>query len=183
MRSVIPAGGEGGSPIEVLVGRVGRAHGIKGDVVVDARTDEPDTRFGRGARFDTPRGPLTVTAARWQGSRLVVRFAEVADRTAAEALRGLELRVDVSPDERPADPEEYYDHQLVGLTARTPQGVVLGEVADILHLPAHEVLVLRGDDGELLVPFVAEWVPEVDLSAGTAVVVPREGLLDGGGGG
>ena len=99
--------------IELLVGKVGRAHGIRGDLFIDVRTDEPDRRFAPGTIFPTRRGPLTVASLRWHSSRLLVRFAEVPDRSVAEGLRGTELRVEVDADERPDDPEEFYDHQLV----------------------------------------------------------------------
>jgi 16S rRNA processing protein RimM len=91
--------------VELLVGRVGRAHGIRGDLTIDVRTDEPDRRFSPGTVFSTRRGPLTVDSMKWHSSRLLVRFAEVTDRNAAESLRGTELRVEVDPDERPEDPE------------------------------------------------------------------------------
>lgn len=164
--------------IELLVGRVGRAHGIRGDVVVEVRTDEPDRRFAPGTAFETARGRLTVQRSHWHGQRLLLTFAEARDRLAAEALRGVELRITVDSDQRPDDPEEFYDHHLIGLRAQGVSGQVFGEVADVLHLPAQDVLVLRRDGREVLVPFVAELVPEVNVSAGTLVVVERPGLLD-----
>ena len=116
---------------EVVVGRIGKVHGLRGEVSVEPRTDEPDRRFADGAvlRTQTPRGTaphgadrptsLTVRTVRWHQSRLLVTFDEVADRTAAEALRGLTLVVDVDIAEEPDDPEEFYDHQLVGLAVST----------------------------------------------------------------
>jgi 16S rRNA processing protein RimM len=160
------------------VGRVGRAHGIRGDVAIDVRTDEPDRRFAVGTSFATARGQLTIESARWHGVRLLVRFEQVADRTAAEAIRGAELRLDVAPDQRPDDPEEFYDHQLVGLTARLESGEVLGPVTDVLHLPAQDVLVLDYDGREILVPFIADFVPTVDLPGRSVVLRPAPGLLD-----
>jgi 16S rRNA processing protein RimM len=164
--------------IEILVGRIGRAHGIKGDVVIDVRTDEPDRRFARGSSFGAARGRLTVASTHWHGSQLLVRFAEVADRAAAEALRGVELRIEVREDETPDDPEEFYDHQLVGLRARVEDGADLGVVTDVVHLPAQDLLVLDVSGREVLVPFVSELVPVVDLDAGAVTVRPRPGLLD-----
>ena len=113
--------------VEVVVGRIGKAHGVRGEVSVEPRTDEPDRRFADGAvlgtrtpRGDAPTGPdrpavLTVSSSRWHQSRLLVTFAEADDRTAAEALRGLSLVTDVDESDTPADPDEFYDHQLVGL--------------------------------------------------------------------
>jgi 16S rRNA processing protein RimM len=87
--------------VELLVGKVGRAHGIRGDLMIDVRTDEPERRFAPGSVFDTRRGPLTVQSLRWHSSRLLVRFDEVSDRSVAETLRGTELRVEVPADEHP----------------------------------------------------------------------------------
>ena len=164
--------------VDVLVGQVGRAHGIRGDVSVNVRTDEPERRFADGAVLQTARGPVTVAATRWHHARLLVRFEGVADRSAAEQLRGLELRVDVAADERPEDPEEYYDHQLVGLRAETSDGRRLGDVTEVLHLPMQDVLVLRHAGADRLVPFVTEFVPVVDLDEGRVVVEAVPGLLD-----
>ena len=172
--------------LQVVVGRVGRPHGIRGEVSVEVRTDEPDRRLGMGSVLltDPPdAGPLTVAARRSAGGRLVVGFAGVPDRSAAEALRGILLLAEVDPDERPEDPDEFYDHQLVGLGVLTVDGRALGEVAEVLHLPGQDVLAVRGSAGpdsvpeEFLVPFVAAIVPDVDLRAGRVLVDPPPGLL------
>ena len=169
-------------PLRLVVGRIGRAHGLRGDVAVDVRTDDPELRFAAGTVLltDPPAvGPLTVESGKAHSGRLLLRFAGVADRTAAEALRGTLLVVDVDPDERPEDPDEFYDHQLVGLRVRTLDLVDVGEVADVLHLPAQDVLAVRREDGaEVLVPFVAAIVPVVDLDAGQVLVDPPAGLLE-----
>jgi 16S rRNA processing protein RimM len=167
-----------GSTVEVTVGRIARAHGLRGDVVVDLRTDDPARRFSPGTTFVTPRGNLVVESTHWHGSRLLVRFAQTPDRGAAEALRGLDLRLDVSQDERPDDPEEFYDHQLRGLTAYTTAGRLVGTVTDVLHLPAQDTLVIDADGREVLVPFVVEIVPTVDLAAGTVAITEQPGLLE-----
>ena len=177
--------------IEVVVGRIGKVHGIRGEVSVEPRTDEPDRRFATGAvlRTQTPGGAaasaghrpssLTVGAARWHQSRLLVRFEEVADRTAAEALRGLLLATDVDPREAPEDPEEFYDHQLVGCAVVTTEGREIGEVREVRHGAAQDLLVVqRVDGGEVLVPFVAQIVPTVDVRAGRLEVRDLPGLLD-----
>jgi 16S rRNA processing protein RimM len=169
---------EGEPVIEVLVGRVGRAHGLRGEVAVEVRTDEPERRFADGTVFSTDRGRLTVVASRWSGPRLLIQFDEVADRDAAERLRGVELLVEVSEDETPDDPDEFYDHQLVGLRALDAQGDEVGRVGAVLHLPAHDVLVVERDGREALVPFVAEHVPAVDVAAGSVTISDHAGLLD-----
>lgn len=144
---------------------------------MDVRTDEPERRFRPGTRLTTSGRDLTVAAARRHAGRLLVTFEEVADRSAAEGLRGAELLVDVPADEHPEDPTEYYDHQLVGLQVLSHDGSLLGEVREVLHLPAHEVLVVRREEQQqTMVPFVAALVPEVDLDAGIVRVVDQAGL-------
>ena len=167
-----------GSPtVELTVGKVGRAHGLRGDVFVEVRTDEPEHRFAPGTCLRTSYGELVVDSARWHSGRLVVSFEQSRDREAAEGLRGVELLVDVPADQRPDDPEEYYDHQLRGLTASTSDGAPVGVVSDVLHLPSQDVLVLDVGGSEVLVPFVAELVPVVDVAAGRVEIRELPGLL------
>jgi 16S rRNA processing protein RimM len=176
---------------EVVVGRIGKPHGVNGELSVEPRTDEPDRRFAAGAVLTTqtpagatPQGPgrpgkLTVRAMRWHQSRLLVTFDEVADRTQAEAVRGLVLVTNVGEHERPEDPEEYYDHQLVGLRVFTADDEPpVGQVTGIVHSTAQDVLSVRTDDGrEVLVPFVAQLVPLVDVPGNRVVVADRPGLF------
>jgi 16S rRNA processing protein RimM len=172
----------GGGTVELVIGRVGRAHGVRGEVAVDLRTDDPESRFVVGATLQTDPatvGPLTVDSARPHQGRLLVRFQEVPDRNAADGLRGVLLVVEVSEVDQPPDPEEFYDHQLVGLRVQDQAGDVVGEVAEMLHHPAHDVLVVRREEGpDALVPFVSELVPDVDLEHGRVTVADRPGLLD-----
>ncbi|HSE70007.1 MAG TPA: ribosome maturation factor RimM [Nocardioidaceae bacterium] len=175
---------------EVVVGRIGKAHGIRGEVSVEVRTDEPERRFADGATLATrtPRGEephgtgrphrLTVRGTRWHQSRLLVTFEEIHDRTAAEAARGLLLAVEVADDETPEDPDEFYDHQLVGLRVETTDGALVGELAAVIHGAAQDLLAIRSVEGrEILVPFVSELVPTVDVPTGRIVVDDRPGLL------
>ena len=168
--------------MQLVIGRVGRAHGIGGEVAVDVRTDSPELRFSAGARLETDpaeRGPLTVRRTRWHSGRLLVCFEGLTDRNAAEALRGTLLVADSSTSPASDDPDEFWDHQLNGLSAVTTGGVVLGEVAEVAHPPGADVLVIRTPTGrELLVPFVRAIVPEVDVAAGRLVVDPPDGLLE-----
>ncbi|HET9168552.1 MAG TPA: ribosome maturation factor RimM [Actinospica sp.] len=167
--------------LRLVVGRIGKAHGIKGEATVEVRTDDPDLRFAPGAELltDPPeRGPLTVRSGRVQGGRLVLSFEGVADRNAVELLRNTLLVAEVDPTELPDDPDEYYDHQLEGLAVRSVDGTELGVVEQMLHGPAQDLFVIRRPDGgELLLPFIAEFVPEVDLEDGVVLVDPPEGLL------
>lgn len=168
--------------MQLAVGRVGRPHGIRGEVSIDVRTDEPDTRFSPGSVLATnpPEvGPLTVESAHWHSGRLLVRFAGAHDRTAVERMRGTLLVVDSDDLPPVADPDEFHDHELLDLAVVTTGGVEVGRVTDVLHLPAQDVLVVRRDDGgETLVPFVAQVVPEVAPEAGRLVLDPPPGLLD-----
>jgi 16S rRNA processing protein RimM len=171
--------------VEVVIGRIGRPHGLRGEVTVELRTDEPERRFAAGTtvRAEAPRGSaatwpeLTVTATRWHQTTLLVRFDELPDRTTAEAARGLLLHATVPADETPEDPDEFYDHQLVGLAAEDLDGRALGEVTSVVH-GAQDLLQIRTPDGrDTLVPFVSALVPEVDLASGRVVVADRPGLV------
>jgi 16S rRNA processing protein RimM len=162
----------------VVVGRIGPAHGLRGEVFVEPRTDEPERRFATGAVLHTDSGTLTVQASRTHSGRLVVRFAELDDRNAAEAARSTELRVPIDAAERPEDPEEFYDHQLVGLRVETTDGTLVGELERIEHNAAQDLLVIRTPDREVLFPFVNALVPDVDVAGGRIVIDDRPGLLD-----
>jgi 16S rRNA processing protein RimM len=167
--------------VEVVVGRIGRPHGIRGEVSVEVRTDDPEGRLAPGATLRTDpaaAGPLTIADGRVHSGRLLLTFEGYADRTAAERLRGVLLVADVDPGERPEDPDEYFDHQLVGLAVRTVAGEEVGTLHEVLHLPGQDVLAVRRPGGEeVLVPFVRQIVPEVDLEAGSVLVDPPPGLL------
>ncbi|WP_134124513.1 ribosome maturation factor RimM [Kribbella kalugense] len=166
----------------VTVGRIGRAHGIKGEVGIDVRTDEPDRRFVDGATLVTEAKvsrTLTVESSRWHSGKLLVKFAGVPDRTAAEQLRNLFVQCEIDEDERPEDPDEYYDRDLIGLTVRTADGEEAGEVRDVVHLPSQDLLEIRRPAGNVvLVPLVEELVPELNLDKRYVVVADRPGLLD-----
>lgn len=168
--------------LRLVVGRIGRAHGIRGQATVEVRTDDPDLRFAVGARLLTEpaeRGPLVVTDARYHNGILLLSFEGVSDRNGVEALRNTILVVEADPDETPEDPDEFYDHQLVGLSVELADGSVLGEIADLLHLPGQDVLAVRRPDApEVLIPFIKQFVPTVDVAGGRVVVDPPAGLLD-----
>ena len=154
--------------MEVIVGVIGRAHGVAGEVAVDLRTDEPERRFAPGQVLGEEGGSrlFTVRSVRAHSGRLLIKFAEVADRAAAEAVSGTLLTATVEGDERPAESDEFYDRQLIGLRAMTPDGVEVGMVSSVLHLPAQDVLEVDTTTGIRLVPFVEALVPQVDLDAG-----------------
>jgi 16S rRNA processing protein RimM len=179
--------------MRVIVGRAGRPHGIRGEVVIGVRTDEPDLRFAVGATLDArstsdDAGPengaggerLTVASVRWHSGQLLVAFAGITDRTAASELTGSWLSVDSSQLPDTGDPDEFRDYELIGLSVRTCAGDPVGVVTDVLHYGQDLLVVRRQDEpgGEALVPFVKAIVPEVDLRAGVVVIDPPPGLLD-----
>lgn len=170
--------------MELTVGRVVKAHGIGGEIVVEIRTDDPDARFAPGntLRGKASRGggqrDFVVESAREHGGRLLVRLAGISDREAADALRGTLFVVD-SDDLPPIDEADtYYDHELEGLHVRTITGRDVGVVAEVLHTAAGELLAVRRESGEALVPFVTAIVTSVSLDDGTIEIDPPEGLLD-----
>lgn len=168
-----------GSDDQRVVGRIGRPHGLHGELTVQVRTDSPEQRFVPGAQFGAgPGRTLAVVAVRPHGEALLVRFTGVSDRTTAAGLRGTLLTIGVAELPDLQDPEEYYDHQLEGLTAVGPDGTVLGTVREVVHAPASDLLVLETAGGAALVPFVRAIVPEVDLAGGRVVLDPPAGLLD-----
>jgi 16S rRNA processing protein RimM len=165
----------------VAVGRIGKAHGVRGDAFVEPWTDAPEERFSPGSRLTTEpadRGPLTVESARNHSGKLVVHFAGLEDRNAVEALRGTVLLVPTAARPVIEDPDEFYDTDLIGLAVRTVQGRQLGPVIDVLHSPAGSLLAIDVDGREVLVPFRTEFVPTVDLASGVAEIDPPDGLLE-----
>ena len=184
----------------LVVGQIGKPHGVRGEVSVSVRTDEPEERFTAGAVFTTevPRdrrvstapadvpgvayqvpGKLVVESVRWHQGRGIVQFEGVHDRNVAEALRGVLLQVDSADLAAPEDPDEFHDHQLIGLRVESVGGADLGTVARIEHAPASDLIVLdKSGGGTALIPFVSQLVPAVDVAAGKIIVDPPEGLLD-----
>jgi 16S rRNA processing protein RimM len=162
-----------------------RPHGIRGEIAVEVRTDDPDQRFAAGSVLGTDppaAGPLTVESVRWHSGRLLVSFAGIADRTQAELLRGVWLTVDAAQVTAPEDPDEFNDHQLVGLTVVTSAGEPVGVVTDVRH-HGQDLLVIEPAAGsprrgEILVPFVAAIAVDVDVTNGQMVIDPPAGLLD-----
>jgi 16S rRNA processing protein RimM len=217
--------------MQLVVGRVARPHGVRGEVSVEVRTDDPDLRFAVGRAMATDpaaAGPLTVESVRWHSGRLLIRFDGIADRNQAEELRGVWLTLDSAEVGSTGDPDEFHDHELIGLAVVTTSGEPVGRVTDVRHFgqdllviepapagsgptsgtaeagpaeagpeagpvptgpaqagrgPGGPVLAARtragsGLSSELLVPFVAAIVPEVDLAAGRLVIDPPPGLLE-----
>jgi 16S rRNA processing protein RimM len=185
MSSTPTAESRPGPPPLLLVGVVVRPHGLRGELVVEVRTDSPEERFSPGVVLirrsadGGDAGRLTVEAARPHSGRLLVRFVEAADRDAAETLRGSRLLVEIADLPPTGDPDEFHVHQLEGLAAELADGTVIGTVREIAHGPGGELLVVaRPDAPDALVPFVRAIVPTVDLDGGRLVITPPEGLLE-----
>ncbi|MGW1159603.1 ribosome maturation factor RimM [Streptomyces sp. NPDC002513] len=168
--------------MQLVVARIGRAHGIKGEVTVEVRTDEPELRLAPGAVLATDPasvGPLTIATGRVHSGNLLLRFEGVSDRNAAEALRNTLLIAEVDPDELPEGEDEYYDHQLIDLDVVTQDGVEVGRITEVSHLPSQDLFVVaRADGTEVMIPFVTEIVTEIDLQEQRAVIDPPPGLID-----
>jgi 16S rRNA processing protein RimM len=170
--------------VELIVGRVAKAHGVTGELVVDVRTDDPELRFAPGAILrakasDHRERNYVVAAVRPHGNRLLLRLEGVAGRDAADAMRGSLFVID-SEDLPPIEePDTFYDHQLEGLLVRTTAGRGIGTVTEVLHTAAGELLAVdRADADELLVPFVSAIVTSVSLDSGIVEIDPPEGLLE-----
>jgi 16S rRNA processing protein RimM len=202
----------------LIVGHIGKPHGIRGELLVTVRTDEPEARFvagsvyttqvprdrrvgtgpARGGAIGTPTSPavnvgaaagpgvlfrvpetLTLESLRWHQGRVIAVFEGINDRNVAEQLRGVLLCLDSEQIAPPDDPDEFNDHQLVGLRVESVDGETLGEVVRIDHAPASDLIVMRRPDGpDALIPFVRQIVPEVDIAGGRVVIDPPGGLFD-----
>lgn len=180
---MVEAARTGDEPI--VVGRLGRPHGLRGEFLVDVRTDVPERRFAPGTVLgsDAVGYPqLTVAGSRRHSGRWLVHFVEVGDRSTADAVRGATLTIDpaeVGSAAEDEDDEAWWDSELVGLAVETTDGRPVGAVEDVLHPPGGDLLAVRTPEGgEVLVPFVAEIVPTVDVVGGRLVLDPPEGLLE-----
>ncbi|GAB3260573.1 ribosome maturation factor RimM [Arthrobacter pigmenti] len=169
--------------MQVQVARIGKPHGIRGEVTVQLMTDEPESRFVEGATFDVEPaglGPLTVSKSRWNKDILLLGFEEIRDRNAAERLRGSKLLLETEDAED--DEDAWYEHELVGLKVRVPGPAGyddVGTVAALQVLPAQDLLVVKTAEGEeVLVPFVSQLVPEINTDEGFILIDPPEGLFE-----
>ena len=167
--------------MRVVVGRIGKPHGLRGQVTIELRTDEPDERFTPGAvmisegLFPT----LTIASTHWHSGRLLLSFVGFEDRGDAERLRGTILEVERSPLDRPQDPDEFYDSALLGCSVVTIDGTEVGVVSEVVHLPSQELLSVTTSSGsEVLIPFVSSIVPAVDITNRLITVDPPVGLLE-----
>ena len=167
------------------VGRLLKAHGLKGAIKLELYTDSPNERFVPGAVFELQvpeESPwfgktITVTELRWYNQSPVLFLDGVVDRTGAESLIKAILLIDAETEKLPDEPDAWYDHQLVGLKALR-DGVEVGEVVRVDHFPAQDLLIIKAGDREVMLPFVKAIVPSVDVKAGTVTVTPPTGLFE-----
>jgi 16S rRNA processing protein RimM len=167
------------------VGRLLKAHGLKGAIKLELYTDEPNERFVPGAVFqlqvpeESPWFGKTVTVSelRWYNQAPVIFLEGISDRTAAESLIKAILLLETDADALPTEPDAWYDHQLVGLKV-VRDGVIVGEVVRVDHFPAQDLLIVKAGEREVMLPFVASIVPNVDIKAGVVTVTPPVGLFE-----
>jgi len=170
---------------QLRVGRLTKAHGLKGAIKLELFTDDPGRRFVPGAVFtlQVPTGSpwhgrtLELVELRWYNQHAVGFFKDVPDREAAEALAKAILWIDQDDEEQPDEEDAWYDHQLVGL-AVVRDGEKIGTITRLEHLPAQDLLIVKTPAGEVMIPFVKAIVPSVDITTGIVTITPPPGLLE-----
>jgi 16S rRNA processing protein RimM len=173
------------SKTKLRVGRLVKAHGLKGAIKLELYTDSPDQRFkpGQVLELQVPETSewfgktITVSELRFYNQSPVLFLEGIEDRSKAETLIKAILLIETEADVLPEEPEAWYDHQLVGLRALVGQESV-GTVIRVDHLPAQDLLAIETANGEVLVPFVKQIVPEVDIKSGQLVLTPPDGLFE-----
>ncbi len=161
--------------MRLLVGRIGRAHGILGEATIEVRTDDPDARFAIGEKLQTDgHGDLTITSGRVHNGILLLGFAGFSDRNQIERLRNTLLYAQVDINEVREDEDDYHVLQIIGCQAFLEDETLFGEVTDVINLPGQDLLALKTTSGEALIPFVRQLVPVVDVKNRRLVVVPPE---------
>ena len=159
--------------MRLLVGRIGKAHGILGEATIEVRTDDAATRFALGATVETDKGKsLTVDSVRVHNGILLLGFEGITDRNSIESFRDTLLYAEVDIDAPGEDEDDYHVLQLIGCVANLEDGTKFGEVTDVLNLPGQDVLAIKTSSGEVLVPFVRQLVPVVDIKEKLVVVIP-----------
>ena len=159
--------------MRLLVGRIGKAHGILGEATIEVRTDDAATRFALGATVETDKGKsLTIDSVRVHNGILLLGFEGITDRNGIESFRDTFLYAEVDIDAPGEDEDDYHVLQLIGCVANLEDGTKFGEVTDVLNLPGQDVLAIKTSSGEVLVPFVRQLVPVVDIKEKLVVVIP-----------
>lgn len=163
--------------MQLVVGRIGRAHGVLGEATIEVRTDDPDLRFAVGQSLTLDNGrTLQVSGNRWHNQILLLTFAGVTDRNQVEELRDQLLHADV--DTKDNQPGEYHFQQLIGCQVTLPDGSNLGPVTEIVQLPGQDLLSVASNEGEVLIPMVKQIIMAIDIDQKSIQINPPEGLLD-----
>lgn len=166
--------------MQLVVARIGRAHGVRGEVTVEVRTDNPDQRFKVGASFRTEPenlGPLRLVSLRNHNGTLLMSFDGYHDRNSVEALRNVLLIADVELPITDTASDEFHISQIVGCRVIDESNNEVGIVKDVLQLPSQDTLVINRNGAEILIPFVGKHVPAVDVNKKEIRVMNLEGLL------
>ena len=159
--------------MRLLVGRIGRAHGILGEATIEVRTDQPAERFAIGAKVQTENlGELLITSYRWHNGILLLGFDNIADRNAIEKFKDTLLYSEVDIDAHSEDEDDYHVLQLIGCVAQLESGEEFGKVTDVINLPAQDLLAIQTPSGEVLIPFVHQLVPVIDIARKRLTVIP-----------
>jgi 16S rRNA processing protein RimM len=164
----------------LVIGRIGRAHGLRGEVTIESLTDKPELRFRIGNKLETDpsdRGPLVIETSRENNGIVLLSFTGKLDRSAAESLRGTKLLAEVKIPKPSTGSNEFHISQIVGMKAKKSDGEVIGEVADVLDHPAHDTLVIKTKSGQILVPFVTKHVPKINFDSSELIIDNFEGIL------
>jgi len=166
--------------VRLVVARIGRPHGVQGEVTIEVRTDSPEERFKPGSTLfkdEMHQEMLTIESVRNNNGTLLLKFKEVPDRNLAEKLKNTILysEVDISSE---SSEDEFHLQQILGVEVFDSRGNKVGEVIDVVHIPGQDLLVVDHQGREVMIPFVREIVPTVDLKLRKIVLAEKEGLLD-----
>ena len=163
--------------MQLVVGRIGRAHGVLGEATIEVQTDDPDIRFQVGNKLTLDNGrQLTIRSSRWHNQILLLAFDGVADRNQIEELRDQLISSDV--DLGSLAPGEYHFQQLIGCEVFQQNGELIGKVDEIVKLPGQDLLSVSRSGAQVLIPMAKQIIIEIDVLAKKIVVNPPEGLLD-----
>ena len=161
--------------MRLLVGRIGRAHGILGEATIEVRSDDPDSRFAVGERLQSDEhGILTITTGRVHNGILLLGFVGYNDRNQIEKLRNTLLYAEIDINEERDNGDDYHVMQLIGCSAFLESGELFGEITDVINLPGQDLLSIKTPTHEALIPFVRQLVPIVDIQAKRVVVIPPQ---------
>ena len=163
--------------MQLVVGRIGRAHGVQGEATIEVRTDNPEQRFAIGEELTTDTGrKLKITGNRWHNQILLLTFAGVSDRNQVEELKDLLLHAEVDAEQN--QPGEYHFQQLIGAQVKLSDGEIVGAVTEVVALPGQDLLAVSTQKGEVLIPMVKQIILSIDTANKIIVINPPEGLLD-----